>query len=991
MANHRQIEISPSQGNYIYTPTKEDTKKLFNGYIAFLRLLGSSPFFIPPPKPDDDRIFPLFEEIFERVIIELKSKGYKNVDLLKIIENIEYIEIKGERKSGKEVKQELVEYVLSNLWDENNPYVQRKFGLALAPFITQDRKYLVINLFLQLYFDEKKKQLLIEDPVWNIEINKVINKIIQKNKSYGKSLPETSKTDPDDLIKTLEILLDVLNKVGILTFEPGLDIVINLIFSAPVLFKILKKLLPWESFPSIPDSPFNDIPYSVFVFWYTDEVYTKRLLNDLQTVMDDLTKNNLNEKIVKKIINLWHRHEPSIANVKIYEDNQLSFLNYELTESQKLAYRRILGQDITSIEGPPGTGKTHLIATYCMDMLIQNKKVLVTSTNNKAVDNVLEKLKQFDISIKDMLITGKYLPGYIRISSGYAPSKDELSQALESFLSETYPEEEIKYNIDVLTKEISMLKDILTIPNELEDKKEELKKITDYILRTKREIASLIEELFISEEKANNFSIDNFLTFSELFERLNKFHVFLLSLFCSHFKHSFISPFISYALEKGIKISGKEDSKYISCKSLYKRNLNLYEKLKNFIDFKESLGELENQESQISFKIKELEKKINKLCSELKLPENGYLNEAKKRLIVRTKELNYWKLQADKGFRKKLENGIERIKEGELWSYTKEILQFSPIIIVTALSSPKVSPPKEDIFDTAIVDEGSQTYFVYTLPAYLRSKKFVVIGDKHQIGPVRSEYIIKEERLIEYFSQLPPHLNYLKSAIETLEYIDNTPDAERRLKEHFRCQKDIIRFCDQLCNYGLDIKTPNRHYDVSVEAPDWVKELFESSLVFINIEGVEQKSGDGKSKKNEKEAEFIINLIEKLSPFVKLSDIGIITPYKAQSRLITKRLRKVINNPEQPVVGTVHVLQGDEREIIIMSLVCTNPESLKQKKLFLNNKNLINVAVSRAKQHLILVGNKTLFEEADNEESPIVKLYKHIKVTGKIFEKWEII
>lgn len=950
-------KTTSQQRNIITTPKKEDILNLLGGYIDFLSLQGSSLFYIP----DDDRIFSLSEEVFKRVIDEIKINGYGNTDLLKIIEDI----------SGKNLKENLAEYISLNLEDEDNPYIQRRFGLAFAPFISEDRKNLGIHLFFKLKFDENEEKLLIGEPVWNQDINENIQKNIN---SSEKSLPEIL-TDPDNLIKALEITWNVLSGLDTVSLGRFLNTGISLLFSLSVFEKLMKRLLPEKSLPCITDKPFINIPHSIFVFWYTDEVYTKRLLDELKKAKD-----NLNERTIKKLMNLWNRQKPSMADMETFKNYQLSFFENDLTESQKQAYRRILGQEITSIEGPPGTGKTHLIATYCMDMLIHNKRVLVTSTNNKAVDNVVEKLKQFDDSIKDILLTGRYLPGYIRISSGNEPARDELSQAIENFLSETHTEEEIKGNIEILEKEISMLKQIIDIPNRFYSKRESLKKISEDISTIKREITSQNEKLFSSLDKANAFSKENLFTFSELLDRLNKIYAFL-PVISSFLKHSFIS----YALEKGIKISGQGDVKYITCRSIYKRNRELYEKLSNFIRHKESLWEKEWEEAQIYSEIKELESEMNRLCLELKLPENGYINEAKRRLIIRTKELNYWKLQGDNGYRKSLEDGIKIIKEGRLWNYTKEILKFSPIIIVTALSSPKVAPPNEDIFDTAIVDEGSQTFFIYALPAYLRSKKFVVIGDKHQLEPVKPPNILNRESLKKLFSQLPSHLHYLNSATETIEFIDSVDDSNRRLREHFRCHKDIIGFCDRLCNYGLEIKTADESYNFRIKLSNEVKELFEKPLVFINIDGKEEQSGYG-SKRNKNEVRFIIKLVNKLKDFVEISDIGIITPYRGQSDLIKKEIRTVIRQLDLPAIGTVHIFQGDEREIIIMSTVCTNPHSLERSKL-LNNKNLINVAVSRAKKHLILVGNQKALEMVHNDKSPIVMLYKHIIDKGKIISE----
>ncbi|MFT5435101.1 MAG: superfamily I DNA and/or RNA helicase, partial [Myxococcota bacterium] len=106
-------------------------------------------------------------------------------------------------------------------------------------------------------------------------------------------------------------------------------------------------------------------------------------------------------------------------------------------------------------------------------------------------------------------------------------------------------------------------------------------------------------------------------------------------------------------------------------------------------------------------------------------------------------------------------------------------------------------------------------------------------------------------------------------------------------------------------------------------------------------------------------------------------NIAVLTPYRGQLRALTDRLRQAgipLDDPERdpvgpqqllfaPVrtggvaVGTVHRFQGGERDVVIFSAVISQSRSLA----FTNQRvNLINVAVSRARKHLVVVGNRKL-------------------------------
>ena len=155
-----------------------------------------------------------------------------------------------------------------------------------------------------------------------------------------------------------------------------------------------------------------------------------------------------------------------------------------------------------------------------------------------------------------------------------------------------------------------------------------------------------------------------------------------------------------------------------------------------------------------------------------------------------------------------------------------------------------------------------------------------------------------------------------------------------------------------------------------------------SHVVFIDVKGKEEKGyTGGTSCVNFEEVDVIVNLLKKMEmnctkdsmgidlggrKFDKDNDprlsLGVICGYSDQAKLIRTRLRGFKfqsfnrSDDEQFMVDTVDNFQGDERDIIILSLVREKPE-----RSFMTIFNRINVAISRARCLLIVVGNADAF------------------------------
>ena len=153
------------------------------------------------------------------------------------------------------------------------------------------------------------------------------------------------------------------------------------------------------------------------------------------------------------------------------------------------------------------------------------------------------------------------------------------------------------------------------------------------------------------------------------------------------------------------------------------------------------------------------------------------------------------------------------------------------------------------------------------------------------------------------------------------------------------------------------VSAENRPAPAGLLWPDW-----DNPVAFIPIDGGEVVSPDGTSRENPIEVSWVLKITEDLLDAGELTkkDIGIITPYAGQVRAIRNSMSEELDDVE---VRTVDGYQGREKEVIIFSCVRSNPE---QNVGFLAEPRRLNVALTRAKRGLIVIGDPSTLRSDKN-------------------------
>ena len=246
----------------------------------------------------------------------------------------------------------------------------------------------------------------------------------------------------------------------------------------------------------------------------------------------------------------------------------------------------------------------------------------------------------------------------------------------------------------------------------------------------------------------------------------------------------------------------------------------------------------------------------------------------------------------------------------------------------------------EDIFDVIFIDEASQSTEPSCLIPIIKGKKVVLAGDHKQLPPTvlhpdaRGLSFTMFERFIKIY---PENAYMLKIQYRMNDLIKEFPSKEFYDGELFSADAVKNRKLSDIT--GKEGDTP-----ITDDTP----------VVFVDTGGrfLEQQKRGSRSRYNPQEAETVRQIIEGLKALgVKPEDIGVITPYKDHEEYLKKLLPDI-------EVKTVDGFQGREKEVIIISLVRSN---LDEEIGFLDDLRRLNVALTRAKRKLIVIGDaKTL-------------------------------
>lgn len=783
-----------------------------------------------------------------------------------------------------------------------------------------------------------------------------------------------------------------------------------------------------------------------------DTLINSFFVNDLKTVLKFYE--NDSDEILDRYFGI--REIEKNKRVDLRDDSNLNLLlpsfldfpdgafasKYSLMYSQQFAVNQIFKRfgsnngAIYAVNGPPGTGKTTLLKDVIATIIVERAKVLskmneneiftnpltdnynktfyglnpklmgyeivVTSSNNGAVENLSKEIPRFDS------IDSKYEVDYFSefasklidekawglICVALGKSKNVYDFISKFIWKSNEKDFKYKFSKDMQTNDCKILGffDYLKENNgsNFKTAKEEFQKSLEKVeklrinLKTKYTLLEKCKEdkneLIKNHQRLKNIDFDAKIDDlnskisdlknkqksllnekSDLSNSLNVLHLKKPPLF--YFKKLFsMKSYKDYIDEiniinsKILEISKKLELNQIANSQISQNKINIIKDRDSLKKIDTQIEELNikivelNHFFSMNFEIEDLEKREK--SSPFMKDENALkteLFEARVDVFIKALNLHKEAILANNTNVSNLLRNVTFINNSDLTPKQRQIIWKSLFFIIPVISSTFASFGRffkdfdKDSIGYLLIDESGQAALANAVGALFRSKNAVIVGDPLQLEPVVTipqdiNQILKNKFKIE--NDFDIRLNSVQTMADKNEiygtYLDDTWIGSP-LKVHNRCNNPMFKISNTTTYDNMMI---------------WGKSKNTNSFENENLNScwidVESDNFDGNA--NLREIENVKNLLLNKLKNIPKDDIKIISPFRDVVNALKKELIDFRNN-----IGTIHTMQGKEAKIIIFVL---GGKTDGARKWASSKPNLLNVAVSRAKEFLYIVGNK---------------------------------
>lgn len=624
----------------------------------------------------------------------------------------------------------------------------------------------------------------------------------------------------------------------------------------------------------------------------------------------------------------------------------LERFSYTPNHDQKNAVLKSLTQEVTFLWGPPGTGKTRILSIIVDQLIRSNKKVLLTSHTNLAVDEILLKyaksqdyneiieegrvLRYGNSTTKEPLFDNFVLENIVHKK---ADRKYDEIQTLENTIK-SFETDLIKYQNKIF---LEKLRDLESSKEKKAQSDLEISKLKNIIMRSEGEIKTNLSRIYENKLEIENLKTANFI--KKIFSR------------------------------KSIGMLTSEIDKY--------KERNSKEKHK-IIDLRDKLGTIERKRDVEAGNITDLEKDLEIIISSMAISVLAELS-----IDAVRDEIN--------SIEKKIKSYTEKINaiREEINAIEEEVIK-NALVIGCTLTKAYVDPNIfNDHFDVMILDEASMAQLpaVFFAAGLISQTHYILTGDFRQLPPIAASDgdAAKIWLSRDIFAQ---------AGIEESENCGRVDDRLVMLRDQYRMHPSIVRLINEPM-YGGKLRTAE--YVSEDKAKITANSPFANNpCVIVDTSTVNPwcKRPPMGSRVNLYTAVLSVRLAKMILDG-GINNIGIVTPYNAQGKLITTCLEDEGFTREKVMASTIHKFQGNERECIIFDVVDGPPYrgGILLRGSFTNSNagKLINVAVSRAEGKFIFIGNSQYIRNEFDDNDAIVHVLEEIQNSGKIVDSRDIL
>lgn len=628
---------------------------------------------------------------------------------------------------------------------------------------------------------------------------------------------------------------------------------------------------------------------------------------------------------------------------------------------QEAILKGIKSKDVFLVMGPPGTGKTTVILEWIKYFVLEKHlRVLVSSQNNKAVDNVLERIiEEPDIDV-------------LRIGSE-AKLQENVKQCMfENKISE------LRKNISSASRE--NLKKLNNLQEDNEALCEKLKNISE--LNTQIDISKKVLDGKIksnllksfewcndiasqAEKTKKSFASENQKTqkLSEELKKLNNISNGIVK------KLLFLVIFIFQKLfNRSVNKLQEYKRDLASLEIDYKNQIKLYNEIYKNIkqnEFELYRVAIERHDVAIDDAIicccKFNEFRLEKLTNEhiKNMIQNSKFNELAEELCedsVRAKKTS-----------EIIKSWAEEMDIDQNYALNEIIMQSVNLVGATCIGINSQKRFSDLQFDVTIIDEAGQIQIHNALVPMSVSNKLIMLGDHKQIPPTADEEVLKalEDRSIE--TEL-----YEKSLFEVM--YENLPESNKQMLDtQFRMPGEVADIISEWFYDGQYLSS-----DIKRGIKSVLPSISDKPFIVVDTGDSDERyetevsKGDMKERFNDVECDVIVKICKKLAEQnYDLSEVGVISALKAQVNRIKEKLIEAgfEKGAVNEMVATLDSFQGQERNVILYSFVRSSKRSKHQNRIgFLTEIRRLNVAMSRCKKTIVMIGDMKFLSECESEK-----------------------
>ena len=613
-----------------------------------------------------------------------------------------------------------------------------------------------------------------------------------------------------------------------------------------------------------------------------------------------------------------------------------------LNAYQEAAVIRAFENDLSVVTGPPGTGKSEVILGIIANAILNDKSVLFASRNNAAITVVQKRADRLLGSRSGMLRLGgkfdKDTKQKLKLIFSQPPVK-ELADAKRK--AEEY--DKVKTCVE------SIVASLPKYENFQEDASNAEARFFEVVGQFRPQKCSNIPGHYTS---ADMVELEDLISNLQSSEWVRKVPFLGQRLFRKRIEK--LSSQFSASLKRIERLSGLDNNQFTTMALIDKaawsrlalKLLKLFELAQEAVDSAQNLEHLGSVES-LYVGLTENREKLTHLSKD---KFEFHLNQV---LSI---------ISQEPGFRQGASQFLDSLRSKEspvvhLEHPMKDVLRALPCWTVSNLSACGRLPLSPGLFDLVIIDESSQCDIPSCVPLMFRAKQAVIIGDPMQLGQItnltkRTENSLLHRHDIKY----PGSFRYSGNSIYDLAFAIAPSISRTFLAQHYRCHPEIIEFANS-----------SHWYDSQLEPVTDTEQLKDPKnlnlgINWLNVEGKARKDTTGFwiPEEADRITEEVVRLLveERFE-----GTLGVVTPFRRmanalQAQIEASNIHQRILEAAQFRADTAHRFQGDERDIIFYS-PCYHPDMPNRHKWFLSSqKNVFNVALSRARSAFIVVGPK---------------------------------